>query len=419
VGASAAAPAGATTSTSVVTAAANYAQSSGYFAGIAVFDTVTGRTFTGGHPNQPFLSASVVKVLIATRLLLAGRMSGRTAQLAYRMITLSDNDATNVLYPEAGGDGLEPWLAHHYNISDLGEPPAEVGAWGFTRLIPLGLARFYAKVKKDARVGPWLLNAMHHAQHYSAAGEYQWWGIPSATTNAAVKQGWNLGFGHANVNSTGFVNRDRYAVAIMTRGPTSSYMTAISRMITHAARLLLPGGQFPPPPPTITQLSPSAAPLGGGRQITVRGTDFTGVTRVLFGGIAGTQLSLASPVRLTVIAPAQAAGVVSVRVVTSHGTSAEVAADRFRYVAPPTISSVSPAEGPSAGGTTITVRGQDFGSLTSVSVGGVAAAVTSAKSTTIVATAPAHAAGVVDVQVVTAYGTSASSPVDHYTYDGP
>ncbi|HZC69295.1 MAG TPA: serine hydrolase [Jatrophihabitans sp.] len=327
--------AGAATRLDVMRAAATYAASQGYYAGIAVVDTQTGRTYTSGHARHSFVSASVVKVLIATRLLVMDRMHGHIADLAYRMITQSDNDATDQLYPLAGGAGLEPWAERHYHVADLGSPSNQPSWWGYTRLTALGLARFYAKVKSDPKVAPWLLDAMRHIRRTSYVGEYQWWGLPSATTHAAVKQGWNIAFGHANVNTTGFVNRNRYAVAIMTRGPSRTYLGPISTMVTHVARLLLPNGHFPDPVPHVTRLSRTSAPVRGGWRVTLRGTSFTHVTRVMFGQRRGLDLDVGSPERLSVVAPPHAAGWVHIRVVTTHGTSSEVRADRFRYVGPP------------------------------------------------------------------------------------
>lgn len=326
-------PASAATRRHVMRAAAAYAAGQGYLAGIAVIDTRTGRAYTSGHARRAFVSASVAKVLIAVRLLVRGRMHGRVAKLAYRMITQSDNDAADRLYPLAGGASLEPWAERHYQVSDLGSPPSSPGLWRHTWLTPLGLARLYAKVKKDPRVASWLLTAMHHIRRTSYDGEYQWWGLPSATTHPAVKQGWDIALGHANVNTTGFVNRDRYAVAIMTRGPTSSYIGPISKMITHVARLLLPSGHFPLPAPRVEGLSRTSGPTRGGWRVTVRGSAFRYVARVMFGARRGRDLVRRSPDRLSVIAPPHPAGWVYVRVVTPHGTSARVRAARFRYVA--------------------------------------------------------------------------------------
>jgi hypothetical protein len=74
----------------------------------------------------------------------------------------------------------------------------------------------------------------------------------------------------------------------------------------------------------------------------------------------------------------------------------------------PTLSSVSPGSGSSAGGTGVTLTGTNFVAGATVSVGGTAATnVTVVSSTSITATTPAHAVGAVNV-VVSDTGGSAT-----------
>ncbi len=88
-------------------------------------------------------------------------------------------------------------------------------------------------------------------------------------------------------------------------------------------------------------------------------------------------------------------------------------------VAPPYIAGASPASGSSAGGTAITVSGNNFTGATSVTVDGSSAAFTVVSDTSITATTPAHAAGAVDVRVVSSGGTSALSSNARFTYVAP
>jgi hypothetical protein len=83
--------------------------------------------------------------------------------------------------------------------------------------------------------------------------------------------------------------------------------------------------------PTITAVSPASGPRTGGIRVTVTGTRFTGATAVKFGTTAGTSLTVNSGTRITVTAPAHAAGNSDVRVMTPGGTSAISIADRFKY----------------------------------------------------------------------------------------
>ena len=83
----------------------------------------------------------------------------------------------------------------------------------------------------------------------------------------------------------------------------------------------------------------------------------------------------------------------------------------------PTVTSVSPASGPAAGGNTVTVRGTGFGIGVRVFFGTATATnvvVDSAKELT--ATAPAGS-GTVDVMVAVSERNSAPTGADHYTYE--
>ncbi|WP_210513973.1 IPT/TIG domain-containing protein [Hymenobacter terricola] len=81
--------------------------------------------------------------------------------------------------------------------------------------------------------------------------------------------------------------------------------------------------------------------------------------------------------------------------------------------AAPTITSVSPVSGPTAGGTIITVNGTNFvGGGTTATIAGAAATVTYVSSTQIKFTSPVHAAGAVPIVVTTNGGTDS----DTYTY---
>jgi hypothetical protein len=416
--------AGAATRGDVMRAAADYARSQGYHVGIAVFDTRTGASYGAGDYRGTFASESIVKVFIATRLLVRGQMHGSTATMASKMIRQSDDAMASALYPRVGGDGLIAWVKEHFGLPGLGSRPSRPGWWGNTHITPMGLVRFYAKIRFNSRIAPWLLNEMHHATRYGSDGTYQYFGIPSATSPFAVKQGWgddyDDGARSADFNTSGFVNGDRYAVTVLARGPIRTYGSAISSMLTHTARVLLPGGHFPDPPPAVSGLSRNSGATHGGGHLTVRGTDFTGVTGVSFGGVRAAAYKVLSAGRLDVTVPQHRPGWVDVRVTTTHGQTAARPADRFEYVLPPGVSAISPHGGSTAGGQTVTITGTTFRSVTQVSFGGTAATSVKVTSpTTLTAMAPAHAAGQVDVVVVTAYGRSATGPADLYTYADP
>jgi hypothetical protein len=278
------------------------------------------------------VSASVVKTLIATRLLLTDRMSPVNRALAWKMITQSDNAAADTLYARVGRDRLLPALAAHYDLPGLGTPPTEPGLWGTTQITARGLARFYGAVRQDPRVWPWLGRAMHHYASYSSAGEPNAWGVAAAAPGAAIKNGWLLYRSRAVINSTGVVNHDRYAVAILSEGASGRYYSAGEAVVSRQATLLIPEGRLVPPP-TLTSLSIASGPVDGGTRVVVHGIDFVDVRTVSFGTLRAGGVEVLSPTRLVAFSPRHDAGLVRVRVHTAHGVSLPVQESRFRYVA--------------------------------------------------------------------------------------
>ena len=86
---------------------------------------------------------------------------------------------------------------------------------------------------------------------------------------------------------------------------------------------------------------------------------------------------------------------------------------------PPTITTVSPSSGPTAGGTSITISGTGFVDGATVSLGGTSASsVAVVNDTTITALTPGHTAGAVDV-VVTNTDTLSGTKINGFTYDVP
>ncbi|MGL6548531.1 putative Ig domain-containing protein [Aeromonas hydrophila] len=84
----------------------------------------------------------------------------------------------------------------------------------------------------------------------------------------------------------------------------------------------------------------------------------------------------------------------------------------------PTLTSVAPNSGSTAGATSVTLTGTDFTGATAVSFGGTAASgYIVNNATTITATTPAHAAGAVNVVVTTPSGTATLT--NGYTYTVP
>ena len=95
--------------------------------------------------------------------------------------------------------------------------------------------------------------------------------------------------------------------------------------------------------------------------------------------------------------------------VTNPGGQSGSLGSAFTYLAPPTVSSVSPNSGSTSGGTAVTITGTNFAAGATVTFGGAAATnVVVVNSTTITATTPAGSTGAVTVTVTNPGGQSGS-----------
>jgi len=196
-------------------------------------------------------------------------------------------------------------------------------------------------------------------------------------------------------------------VTVMTPGGTSAKSSA--DQFTYA--------------PTVSNISPTTGPPGGGTLVTITGTGLAGAMAVDFGTTAGTIVTLSSTT-ITAYSP-PGTGYAYVTVMTPSGTSADNPSAIFTYVGAPSISGLSPATGSVAGGTLVTITGTNFLGATALNFGSTPAFYfTVLNNTTITAASPTSFAttnpqggGTVIVSVTTPGGSSlATSWPVQFTY---
>ncbi len=175
------------------------------------------------------------------------------------------------------------------------------------------------------------------------------------------------------------------------------------------------------PAPTVTSIAPTSGTANGGTALTITGTGFLAGATVSMGGAAATNVNVASSTSITATTAAHAAGAVNV-VVSNTDAQAGTLANGYTYTASnpaPTVTSISPTNGTTAGGTSVTITGTGFLTGATVSIGGTAATnVNVVGSTSITTTTPAHAAGAVNV-VVTNTDAQAGTLTNGYIYGNP
>jgi PKD repeat protein len=112
--------------------------------------------------------------------------------------------------------------------------------------------------------------------------------------------------------------------------------------------------------PVVSSVSPASGPATGGTSVTLTGANFASGATVQFGSAPATNVVVVSATTITAAAPPNPAGPVAVTVTNPDAQSGTLASG-FTYVSTaPTVSSITPATGPTAGGTAVTITGTNF-----------------------------------------------------------
>ncbi len=145
-----------------------------------------------------------------------------------------------------------------------------------------------------------------------------------------------------------------------------------------------------------------------GAVVELDGAGFIDDVAATIGGAAATRDNLISQARLRVVVPTGLSGAQDI--VVDHGAQSATLAGAL-VVRPPvtgtlTVTAAVPARADVAGGTELTLVGEQFTGATDVSVGGAAGTFTVVDDRTITLTVPAGAAGPADVVVTTGAGSA-------------
>jgi len=191
---------------------------------------------------------------------------------------------------------------------------------------------------------------------------------------------------------------------------------ALNPLIGHATCI-----SYTPSFSSFNPFSPTSGSASGGTAVTVNGTNLNHGSVWEFGTTAAASAINGSSVEY-LVTPAEAAGAVPIRigyVNTSCSITYVTSSINFTFTggSPPTVTGVSPASGPSGGGTPIVITGTGFTGATAVTFGATAAASYTVNSATqISAVSPSESPGLVNITVTTSGGTSTTSPSDQYTF---
>ena len=172
-----------------------------------------------------------------------------------------------------------------------------------------------------------------------------------------------------------------------------------------------------PQRPTVTGVRPSQGTTRGGQRVTITGTGLACATTATFGTDGTVHLSLLNDTSAQLITPPGRPGPVNVSVRTWGGRSEASPANRYTYLARPSVDSVVPDVGPAAGGVRVTIHGDHLIGATGAYFGDRRGAhLRVVNDHTITVTAPPGRPGAVNVLVSGRRGTSPRTSADRFTY---
>lgn len=153
----------------------------------------------------------------------------------------------------------------------------------------------------------------------------------------------------------------------------------------------------------LTSITPAAGPAAGGTAVTVRGAGFIAGTAITISGAPLQNATLVDSTTITGTTPPRSVGTHTITLTNAGGN----AFLRDAYHVGVTLGAISPAGGPTAGGTPITITGTGFTPGTTFTLGGTTVTGTVQSLTTFTGTSPAHGPGLAAVAASNANGSGA------------
>jgi IPT/TIG domain len=251
-------------------------------------------------------------------------------------------------------------------------------------------------------------------------------GTPVTITGTNFVNGATVTFGPNSATSVSFISASQ--LTAVTPASTGGQEGAVTVYVTNPDGQTgsLPASFTYNLPPAITSVTPASGPIAGGNAVFVNGQYFRGsptLPVVSFGAlnIPPASVTFINNTQLKVVMPSGGSGTVGVKVVDPDGQVATLA-NAYTFNPAPSVSTVTPPAGSTAGGTTVTISGTNFISGATVAFGpNNATSVTFVSASQLTAVTPGSTGGqegAVTVYVTNPDGQTASLPAS-YTYDLP
>ncbi|GAB3873595.1 hypothetical protein GCM10029964_014120 [Kibdelosporangium lantanae] len=212
-----------------------------------VVDRVKHETLISENGDRPFISGSLVKVMIGIDAMRTHPRDDLVAKRVYTMIQFSDDSLASSFWGSEGGASIINRIRALIGLRGT-RPPTPANMWGWTMITANDLVRVYDYLLDQApdRTRDTILDAMANAAEKGSDGFYQHFGIPDGLGDKfpwAVKQAWasDNDTGVKALHSSGFVGRKwRYEVIVLTEEPYGASLAGAGPGVTAGCRAIAP-----------------------------------------------------------------------------------------------------------------------------------------------------------------------------------
>ncbi|MBI4854976.1 MAG: IPT/TIG domain-containing protein [Acidobacteria bacterium] len=176
---------------------------------------------------------------------------------------------------------------------------------------------------------------------------------------------------------------------------------------------------FEPKPPILNFVNPPRGSSTGGTKVTLGGQNYRPGVKVFFDDI-DTKAELVNELTLSLMTPPHDIGLIDIRITNSDGMTT-LFPRAFEYITPPpqgpTVNFASPDRGPTTGGTSLKISGNNFQRGAKVFLGNKELPTTFIDINFLMVTTPLRNPGPVNVLVINPDGQIAEL-ADAFTYEG-
>lgn len=210
-----------------------------------VVDREQHKTLISENGDRPFISGSLVKVMIALDALHRHPNDQQVARRVYTMIQFSDDDLASGFWGTEGGASIISRVKSMIGLRGT-KPPNPTNMWGWTMITANDMARVYDYLLDEApdQDRETIVGAMANTAEHGSDGFYQHFGIPDGLGGKfqwAVKQAWasDDDTGVKALHSTGFVGKGwRYEVIVLTEEPMGVGLSGVGPAVTTGCKAI-------------------------------------------------------------------------------------------------------------------------------------------------------------------------------------